>query len=218
MIAIPVISRFGATHHAYRKTARQFTGNALTATRRPSAPHYRGRLRPRRPSHRLYAGRAQDPLYRRRYRCRPGGPRAPGWLSGLLWRCRQPGVPESCGLADAGHRHHHGQAGPRRRRRRIARAERGDLKIIARARDERHAMGLYAAGVTEAVPETIESSLQLGEAVLVEAACPWASPSPPFTNAATPSGSCWIAQTAARRRGMERERCGARRRLLVQRP
>ena len=53
-----------------------------------------------------------------------------------------------------------------------ARAERADLKIIARARDERHAMRLYMAGVTEAVPETIESSLQLGEALLVEAGIP----------------------------------------------
>ncbi len=49
-----------------------------------------------------------------------------------------------------------------------ARAMRADLKIIARARDERHAMRLYETGVTEAVPETIESSLQLGEALLVE--------------------------------------------------
>ena len=55
---------------------------------------------------------------------------------------------------------------------RTARAERSDLKIIARARDERHAMRLYAAGVTEAVPETIESSLQLGESLLVEAGIP----------------------------------------------
>jgi len=53
-----------------------------------------------------------------------------------------------------------------------ARAERADLKIIARARDERHAMRLYGTGVTEAVPETIESSLQLGESLLVEAGIP----------------------------------------------
>ncbi len=53
-----------------------------------------------------------------------------------------------------------------------ARGERADLKIIARARDERHAMQLYADGATEAVPETIESSLQLGEALLVEAGVP----------------------------------------------
>jgi CPA2 family monovalent cation:H+ antiporter-2 len=55
---------------------------------------------------------------------------------------------------------------------RTARALREDLKIIARARDERHAQKLYALGVTEAVPETIESSLQLGEALLVETGVP----------------------------------------------
>ncbi len=55
---------------------------------------------------------------------------------------------------------------------RIARKENPKLKIIARARDERHAMKLYLAGVTEAVPETIESSLQLGEALLVETGVP----------------------------------------------
>ena len=55
---------------------------------------------------------------------------------------------------------------------RVARTLRDDLKIIARARDERHAQRLYAWGVTEAVPETIESSLQLGEALLVETGVP----------------------------------------------
>ena len=55
---------------------------------------------------------------------------------------------------------------------RSARALRADLKIIARARDERHAQKLYAIGVTEAVPETIESSLQLAEALLVETGVP----------------------------------------------
>ena len=54
----------------------------------------------------------------------------------------------------------------------VARALRADLKIVARARDERHAMRLYMAGVTEAVPETIEASLQLGEALLVETGVP----------------------------------------------
>ena len=51
---------------------------------------------------------------------------------------------------------------------RVARKLRADLKIVARARDERHAMALYKIGVTEAVPETIEASLQLAEALLVE--------------------------------------------------
>jgi CPA2 family monovalent cation:H+ antiporter-2 len=43
-----------------------------------------------------------------------------------------------------------------------------ELPIIARARDPRHAAELYRAGVTDAVPETLESSLQLSEAVLVD--------------------------------------------------
>ena len=55
---------------------------------------------------------------------------------------------------------------------RMVREHHKDLKIIARARDERHAQKLYAAGVTEAVPETIEASLQLAEALLVETGVP----------------------------------------------
>jgi monovalent cation:H+ antiporter-2, CPA2 family len=54
---------------------------------------------------------------------------------------------------------------------RIARRVRGwvpDLPIIARARDTSHAARLYKAGVTDAVPETLEASLQLSEAVLVD--------------------------------------------------
>ncbi|HSI18839.1 MAG TPA: cation:proton antiporter [Sphingomonas sp.] len=42
------------------------------------------------------------------------------------------------------------------------------LTIIARARDTAHAAQLYRAGATDAVPETLESSLQLSEAVLVD--------------------------------------------------
>ena len=54
---------------------------------------------------------------------------------------------------------------------RLARRIRGtfpDLAIIARARDTDHAAKLYEAGVTDAVPETLEASLQLSEAVLVD--------------------------------------------------
>jgi len=53
----------------------------------------------------------------------------------------------------------------------IARRVRGwcpDLAIVARARDTAHAAQLYRAGVTDAVPETVEASLQLSEAVLVD--------------------------------------------------
>jgi CPA2 family monovalent cation:H+ antiporter-2 len=43
-----------------------------------------------------------------------------------------------------------------------------ELTIVARARDTEHAAELYRAGATDAVPETLESSLQLSEAVLVD--------------------------------------------------
>ena len=48
------------------------------------------------------------------------------------------------------------------------RAEHPALPIIARARDADHAATLYRAGVTDAVPEALEASLQLSEAVLVD--------------------------------------------------
>ena len=43
-----------------------------------------------------------------------------------------------------------------------------DLTIVARARDPEHAAELYRAGATDAVPETLESALQLSEALLVD--------------------------------------------------
>jgi len=48
------------------------------------------------------------------------------------------------------------------------RREYPDLPVIARARDADHAARLYRAGVTDAVPEALEASLQLSEAVLVD--------------------------------------------------
>jgi len=53
-----------------------------------------------------------------------------------------------------------------------ARGMRGDLTIVARARDARHAQRLYDLGATDAVPETVEASLQLSEALLVEIGVP----------------------------------------------
>jgi len=52
------------------------------------------------------------------------------------------------------------------------RAQYPDLPILARARDTVHAAALYRAGATQAIPETLESSLQLSEAVLVELGIP----------------------------------------------
>ena len=46
------------------------------------------------------------------------------------------------------------------------------LPIIARARDSVHAADLYRSGASTAVPETLESSLQLSEAVLFDLGVP----------------------------------------------
>ncbi|HET6306832.1 MAG TPA: cation:proton antiporter [Rhodopila sp.] len=54
----------------------------------------------------------------------------------------------------------------------VARAEQEGLLIVVRARDAGHAAHLYAIGATDAVPETIEASLQLSEAVLVDLGVP----------------------------------------------
>ena len=53
-----------------------------------------------------------------------------------------------------------------------ARAERDDVLIVVRARDAGHAAHLYSIGATDAVPETIEASLQLSEAVLIDLGVP----------------------------------------------
>ncbi|MDP1865819.1 MAG: NAD-binding protein, partial [Bradyrhizobium sp.] len=50
---------------------------------------------------------------------------------------------------------------------RQVRALRPDIVIVSRARDAAHARHLYRIGVTDAVPETIEASLQLSEAALI---------------------------------------------------
>lgn len=52
------------------------------------------------------------------------------------------------------------------------RARYPDLPILARARDANHAAALYRAGASTAVPQTLESSLQLSEALLVDVGVP----------------------------------------------
>ena len=54
----------------------------------------------------------------------------------------------------------------------LVRRERPDITIVARARDAHHATVLYGLGATDAIPETIEASLQLSEAVLVDIGIP----------------------------------------------
>lgn len=54
----------------------------------------------------------------------------------------------------------------------VTHAMREDMIILARARDAAHATKLYEAGASDAIPETIEASLQLAEAVLVDVGVP----------------------------------------------
>jgi monovalent cation:H+ antiporter-2, CPA2 family len=54
----------------------------------------------------------------------------------------------------------------------LVRSRRPDLVIVSRARDADHARHLYEIGVTDAVPETVEGSLQLSEAALVSVGLP----------------------------------------------
>ena len=54
----------------------------------------------------------------------------------------------------------------------LVRRVRPDIAIISRARDAEHARHLYAIDVTDAVPETVEASLQLSEATLVSIGLP----------------------------------------------
>jgi CPA2 family monovalent cation:H+ antiporter-2 len=54
----------------------------------------------------------------------------------------------------------------------LGRTARGDLTIVARARDTAHARALFKLGATDAVPETVEASLQLAEAALVDIGVP----------------------------------------------
>ncbi len=55
---------------------------------------------------------------------------------------------------------------------RLVHEERSDMTIVARARDARHATHLYELGASDAIPETIEASLQLAETVLVDIGVP----------------------------------------------
>ncbi|WP_188946384.1 NAD-binding protein, partial [Polymorphobacter multimanifer] len=55
---------------------------------------------------------------------------------------------------------------------RLIRERHPELCVVVRARDADHASSLYRSGATDAVPETVESSLQLAEAVLVDLGVP----------------------------------------------
>ena len=69
---------------------------------------------------------------------------------------------ESCGLIEAAGRHRHDSLAQQHRPGRRARPrDAARHHGVSRARDAEHARHLYGIGVTDAVPETIEASLQL---------------------------------------------------------
>jgi CPA2 family monovalent cation:H+ antiporter-2 len=101
---------------------------------------------------------------------------------------------------------------------RIAHEIREDLVIVARARDARHATKLYSLGASDAIPETIEASLQLAETVLVDVGVPMGyviasihEKRDEFRKILQPTGEEARARQKERRSGIKREL--ARRRI-----
>jgi CPA2 family monovalent cation:H+ antiporter-2 len=102
---------------------------------------------------------------------------------------------------------------------RIAHEIRRDLVIVARARDARHATALYALGASDAIPETIEASLQLAETVLVDVGVPMGyviasihEKRDEFRKILQPTGQEARARQIERRKEFKREQ--ARRRIV----
>ncbi len=101
---------------------------------------------------------------------------------------------------------------------RLAHDIRRDLIIVARARDARHATALYALGASDAIPETIEASLQLAETVLVDVGVPMGyviasihDKRDEFRKILQPTGEEARARQSERRSGIKRAQ--ARRRI-----
>jgi CPA2 family monovalent cation:H+ antiporter-2 len=101
---------------------------------------------------------------------------------------------------------------------RLAHEIREDLVIVARARDARHATKLYRLGASDAIPETIEASLQLAETVLVDVGVPMGyviasihEKRDEFRKILQPTGEEARARQAERRKEIKREQ--ARRRI-----
>ncbi|MEK8091498.1 cation:proton antiporter [Methylocystis sp. IM3] len=101
---------------------------------------------------------------------------------------------------------------------RIAHEIRDDLVIVARARDARHATTLYRLGASDAIPETIEASLQLAETVLVDVGVPMGyviasihEKRDEFRKILQPTGEEARARQVERRKEIKREQ--ARRRI-----
>jgi len=100
----------------------------------------------------------------------------------------------------------------------LAHEIREDLVIVARARDARHATALYGLGASDAIPETIEASLQLAETVLVDIGVPMGhviasihEKRDEFRKILQPSGEEARTRQTERRKELKREQ--ARRRI-----
>ncbi|MGB6566923.1 MAG: NAD(P)-binding protein [Xanthobacteraceae bacterium] len=91
------------------------------------------------------------------------------------------------------------------------RALRPDVLIVSRARDADHARHLYRLGATDAVPETVEASLQLSEAALVGLGIP-AGPAIASIHERRDAIRHAL-QNAARAAGLERSHAVKRKRL-----
>ncbi len=103
---------------------------------------------------------------------------------------------------------------------RIAHEIREDLVIVARARDADHATSLYRLGASDAIPETIEASLQLAETVLVDIGVPMGyviasihEKRDEFRKILQPTGAAAMARVNARRNKLQIKRAQARRRI-----
>ena len=101
---------------------------------------------------------------------------------------------------------------------RLAHEIREDLTIVARARDAGHATELYELGATDAIPETIEASLQLAETALVDIGVPMGyviasihEKRDEYRRLLQPTGETARARQAERRTSIKREQ--ARRRI-----
>lgn len=101
---------------------------------------------------------------------------------------------------------------------RLAHEIREDLTIVARARDAGHATELYELGATDAIPETIEASLQLAETALVDIGVPMGyviasihEKRDEYRKLLQPTGETARARQAERRTSIKREQ--ARRRI-----
>jgi len=103
---------------------------------------------------------------------------------------------------------------------RLAHEIREDLVIVARARDADHATTLYRLGASDAIPETIEASLQLAETVLVDIGVPMGyviasihEKRDEFRKILQPTDAAARARISARRHTLQIKRAQARRRI-----